>query len=148
MATDKQIAADRRNALKSAGPRTPRGQAFTRLDVLRHGLCTVAGIPPGASLEELDLIHSRLVNWCQPQTAKQVRLVEQMAIARWLWLNWRRQWQATQTQILGEAAGTCAAGRVALLDKFSRRQARYGHAFIKACMEYERSTRLLPSRVR
>jgi len=37
MTTPKQTAANRRNAEKSTGPRTPAGKAVTRLNALRHG---------------------------------------------------------------------------------------------------------------
>jgi len=144
MATEKQIAANRRNALKSTGPRTPRGKAFTRLNALRHGLRAAAGIPRGASLKELNQIRRRFVRCCQPQTAEQARLVEQMATARWQWLYWQRHWQMTKTGILGEAFGAGPAGRVALLDRFSQCQARYGRAFMKASREFERSARANP----
>jgi hypothetical protein len=38
MATDRQIAANRRNALKSTGPRTYEGKARSGKNALRHGL--------------------------------------------------------------------------------------------------------------
>ena len=38
MSTPKQIAANRRNAQKSTGPRTTAGKAKTRLNPLKHGL--------------------------------------------------------------------------------------------------------------
>ena len=37
MASPAQIAANRRNALKSTGPRTLRGKSFSRLNATRHG---------------------------------------------------------------------------------------------------------------
>ena len=38
MATERQIAANRRNARKSTGPRTLEGKARSRLTALQHGL--------------------------------------------------------------------------------------------------------------
>jgi hypothetical protein len=38
MATEKQIAANRANALQSTGPRTPDGKAIARRNALDHGL--------------------------------------------------------------------------------------------------------------
>ncbi len=34
----RKIAANRQNALKSTGPKTPQGKAYSRTNALKHGL--------------------------------------------------------------------------------------------------------------
>jgi len=46
VATQKQIAANRRNALRSTGPRTPLGKARSRANSVRHGLLSKAMANP------------------------------------------------------------------------------------------------------
>lgn len=56
MATEKQIAANRRNAAKSTGPRTELGKARARMNALRHGLAVALGnqaVMSDVVLEEL-----------------------------------------------------------------------------------------------
>ena len=46
MATEKQVAANRRNALKSTGPRSLAGKIKSRANALRHGLATKTLLDP------------------------------------------------------------------------------------------------------
>jgi hypothetical protein len=46
MASERQIAANRRNAKKSSGPRTADGKARTRRNALRHGLSIASSVIP------------------------------------------------------------------------------------------------------
>ena len=45
----KQLAANRRNAQKSTGPKTPEGRAVSKMNALKHGILSKAGA--GARLE-------------------------------------------------------------------------------------------------
>lgn len=55
MASEKQIAANRRNATRSTGPRTLSGKARSRTNALRHGLAASLGDHGATSETGLDL---------------------------------------------------------------------------------------------
>ena len=53
LATKRQIAANRRNARKSAGPKTPQGKATASMNALRHGLRARKVVIPGEKQERV-----------------------------------------------------------------------------------------------
>jgi len=53
MASKKQIEANRRNALKRSGPKTPDGKATARLNATKHGLLSQEVLLPGEDEEAL-----------------------------------------------------------------------------------------------
>ena len=59
MASDKQIAANRRNAMRSTGPRTRSGEARFRANSLRHGLLSRVLVDP-ALVNETDQLARRI----------------------------------------------------------------------------------------
>jgi hypothetical protein len=59
MASDKQIAANRRNAMRSTGPRTRSGKARSRANSLRHGLLSKVLVDP-ALVNETDQLARRV----------------------------------------------------------------------------------------
>ena len=134
MATRKQIAANRRNALKSTGPRTDRGKSFSRLNGLTHGLRTQPGMLSAESLNELIQIRGEYLESWQPQSREQVRLVARMACAHWQQLSCQR----AETRFLSDTSHTEAA-RLRAIEAFSQRQGRFQRAFTKAFEEYLRS---------
>jgi hypothetical protein len=136
MATQKQIAANRRNALKSTGPRTERGKSFTRLNSLRHGLRAQPGALSAESLAELSQIRGEFLRALPPQTPEQVRLVQEIACAHWQLIDCQR----AETRFLSEPAQADPVRQFHFQDAFSRRQARFQRAFTQALDRFRSST--------
>jgi hypothetical protein len=83
MATKAQIAANRKNAQKSTGPKTPEGRNAVRLNGLKHGLTSKILVLPGESLSDFENLLDSLEAEHQPATPTEVILVRQMAMASW-----------------------------------------------------------------
>jgi hypothetical protein len=82
MATQSQINANRRNARKSTGPKTPEGKAKSRRNALQHGLtaktCMLADEDPNDLLDMIAEISEKF----DPQDTDEDFLIERMAKAR------------------------------------------------------------------
>src|ERR1035438_4989678 len=87
MATPNQIAANKQNAQKSSGPKTPEGKATSSLNRLSHGFASHATIIPGENPEEFKALVTDLMSEHQPATQTEQILVEKMALNQWLSLR-------------------------------------------------------------
>ena len=83
MATIKQIEANRLNALKSTGPKTPEGKAAVRMNALRHGLRARTVVLPGENSDDFHQLCDDLETEWNPQSRTGQFYVEQMAISQW-----------------------------------------------------------------
>jgi hypothetical protein len=83
MATIKQIDANRQNARKSTGPRTPEGKARVSKNAITHGFTSRDIVIPGESQESFDALHAGFLESFRPTDAFEESLVLQMAIAQW-----------------------------------------------------------------
>jgi len=83
MATEKQIAANRRNAGKSTGPKTGAGKNRSRRNSLKHGLLSRDLVLPWEDEREFRKLVNALLAEHAPEGATEVLLVEQMAVATW-----------------------------------------------------------------
>jgi len=83
VATDKQTAANRLNAQKSTGPRTPEGRAAVRLNGVKHGLTAQTIVLKGESEADFTAMLESFEAEHAPTTPTQEALVVQLALANW-----------------------------------------------------------------
>jgi hypothetical protein len=131
MATIKQMEANRRNALKSTGPRTPEGKAAVRMNSLRHGLRARTVVLPGENHDEFHQLCDDLeVDW-QPQSRSEQFYLEQMAVS---------QWKLTRMEV-GEIKvfqqASTANYQTPLLDRLWQAQCRMERSYARAQHELD-----------
>jgi hypothetical protein len=83
MSSQAQIDANRLNAQKSTGPRTPDGRAAVRLNGVKHGLTAKTLILKGENESDFDALFDSLQAEHQPSTPTEELLVSQIAMAAW-----------------------------------------------------------------
>ena len=83
MATDKQMAANRRNAAKSTGPRTEEGKAVASQNALIHGLRARTLVLPFENPAEFEQLCHELIVDRRPVGHAELSAVGQMAEAEW-----------------------------------------------------------------
>jgi hypothetical protein len=84
-------AANRRNAQKSTGPRTPEGEAKVRLNALRHGLRSRQVVIPGLEQPwDFTVYLARLEKAFKPKGPLEVRQVREIGEADWQHGRWLR----------------------------------------------------------
>ncbi len=116
MATEKQIQANRANAAKSTGPRTPEGKRISSQNAAIYARTPVALIPKGKSLRRFKELVAALRFEFQPRDPAEDTLVQAMAVARW---RLTRMWGITTATLQKEmkrlSTGSIPAGSGALL---------------------------------
>src|SRR6202023_530008 len=83
MATDKQFEANRQNAQKSTGPKTPEGRAAVRLNGVTHGLTAETIVLKGESQSDFTNLLASLEAEHDPASPTEEALVVQLAMATW-----------------------------------------------------------------
>src|SRR5712691_6929285 len=83
MATEKQFEANRQNAQKSTGPKTPEGRAAVRLNGVKHGLTAETIVLKGESQADFTNLLDSLEAEHDPVTPTEEALVVQLAMATW-----------------------------------------------------------------
>lgn len=83
MATDKQIAANRRNAMKSTGPKTEHGKLRARQNAFRHGLTAETVVTALEDADDYARFEEKVTADFDPQTAVECQLVLRVAALLW-----------------------------------------------------------------
>ncbi len=83
MSSDKQIAANRLNAQRSTGPRTPAGKAKVSLNAVKHGLGARDAILPNENPDDFDAFRAELLTSLDPQGALESLLAEKIVADAW-----------------------------------------------------------------
>ncbi len=78
-----QLAANRRNAQNSTGPRTDAGKKRASLNALRHGLTAQVVVLPGEDLQQYLAFSSAFVRDLQPEGTVETQLAQSLADHQW-----------------------------------------------------------------
>ena len=79
----KQVAANRRNAKQSTGPRTAKGKSVLKFNALDHGLLARDAVLPGEDAGDLEALHRRLAEELSPVGEVEIMLVDRVAESSW-----------------------------------------------------------------
>jgi hypothetical protein len=83
----KQIAANRRNAQKSTGPKTPEGRAVAKMNALKHGILSKEVLVRGMYIKEngreFAALHQRFWETLMPVGPMEEMLVDQIVTTHW-----------------------------------------------------------------
>jgi hypothetical protein len=83
MTSERQAEANRQNAKKSTGPRTPTGKAVVALNGMRHGLLCRESLVKGESEADLMAFGKRLRTQLMPVGELELLLVDRIVSTAW-----------------------------------------------------------------
>ena len=94
MATERQIAANRRNAQRCTGPKSDDGKRVTRMNALKHGMAAGIIVLPYESTLEYHEMRAKLIQGYAPANHQEEMLVDQIAAGWWRTMRARAHEQA------------------------------------------------------
>jgi hypothetical protein len=90
MSSQKQIEANRRNALKSTGPKSEEGKAHSRMNALRHGLTAAQAVLPHEEEDDYEKLREGMLESYSPEDPAELALIEELVNAYWRLLRLHR----------------------------------------------------------
>jgi len=131
MATEKQIEANRLNAQKSTGPKSPEAKAKVSMNSLRHGMRARALVLRSENEGRFHQLCDELEAEWQPQTTTEMALLEKMAVAQWKLVRAERR-EAMVCEVYTDQK------QEAMLEPLAKFQERFDRAFFRALRELEK----------
>lgn len=83
MTSPKQVEANRKNAMRSTGPKTEKGKQVSRMNALTHGLTAKHVVIEGEDPEEFERLLDGLIEEYAPRTILEQQLTEHLASHLW-----------------------------------------------------------------
>jgi hypothetical protein len=83
MAAERQVQANRANALKYTGPKTPEGKRISSKNAILYGLASGTVVLKGESMRRFKDLAAALIPHFQPRNSAETFLVQTMTAARW-----------------------------------------------------------------
>ena len=102
MASQKQIEANRTNARKSTGPRSPEGKAASRMNALKSGIDAKSQIIRGEEAANLETLRSEYYDRFHPTAPVERMLVDALIDTEWL----LRRFRVVEAQLWEEGSRT------------------------------------------
>ena len=146
MPTKKQIAANRRNAQKSTGPRTEAGKAKSKMNALKSGIHAQSVCIPGEEMDALERITAEYYRRFEPSAPEQRYCVDSLIHCDWqrrrLWIAQKQLWEFlgnynmknNEHTPLGETLSDASA----TLDRVQSRLLSLDRAYFKALSELKK----------
>lgn len=83
MTSEKQIRANRENAKRSTGPKTPNGKQMSSKNAIKHGVLSKEIVLPDEDVGQFEELITGLYNHFQPEGQLEVELVDRLAADFW-----------------------------------------------------------------
>jgi len=83
MVSNAKIIANRHNAQKSTGPRTPEGKAVASQNSVRHGLSAAKDVISSESQADFELHRDRIIDELQPDGPMESILIDRIVTLSW-----------------------------------------------------------------
>ena len=83
MTSQEQTEANRRNALKSTGPKSTKGKARASLNALKHGLLAKDIVLPSEDEQEFEGLRRALITELRPEGSLEEQIAERIVACLW-----------------------------------------------------------------